>query len=293
MVRVKGIFTRPKELEGHKPQSWKPVPDLLKEHIAEDVVGFMNQASLSDYLRNTINDYLKKKSHSLITLSDKSGIHYNTLARILKGRVESPSLETALGVLKVCQTGQAAFDALRTYFPDYDVILGMVQTERDIDKDAIVDLRRILSDSVALRILALARTREGLHIDDLQKCCGELGLERLKTLTERDWLIHDGRVIRLNQRKLGMDLKVSHDFLKAFCSMLDHELGKRDSALLWNQIERFNEDGIAALRSAAMDFFHEVEAIKNNPKYQGNTPYFVGTVLGSFEFFNNTEESLH
>ncbi|MFW7380910.1 MAG: helix-turn-helix domain-containing protein [Oligoflexus sp.] len=253
----------------------------------------MTQTSLSDYLRNTINDYLKKKSHSLITLSDKSGIHYNTLARILKGRVESPSLETALGILKVCQTGQAAFDALRTFFPDYDVILGMVQTERDVDKDAMVDLSRILSDSIALRILALARSRDGLRLDELRKSCGELGMERLRSLRERDWLLTDGDVVRLNQRKLGMDLKVSHDFLKAFCSMLDQELNQRDHALLWNQVERFNDEGVAALRSAAMDFFHEVESIRNNPRYYGQKPCFVGTVLGSFEFALGEDGALH
>ena len=42
----------------------------------------------------------------------------------------------------------------------------------------------------------------------------------------------------------------------------------------------FNEKGLAALRSASLDFFHEVEAIRNNPHFNGNQVAIVASLLG-------------
>jgi transcriptional regulator with XRE-family HTH domain len=253
----------------------------------------MPESSLSEYLRTTINEYLKKKSHSLITLSDKSGIHYNTLARILKGRVESPSLETTLGILKVCQTGPSAFAALRRYFPDYDVILGMIHSDRGGEQPSGIDLERVLADDVVCRIIALARTRDGVTVDAVRQYCGEMGLERLRVLLEQEWLLAEGSILRVNTAKLGGDLKLSLEFLRALGAILRQEQHRRDDALMWNQVERFNAEGMKALRSAAMDFFHEVESIKNNPMYQGDMVCFTGAMVGGFDFSQSSDESMH
>lgn len=253
----------------------------------------MNSSTLSEYLRGTINEYLKKKSHSLITLSDKSGIHYNTLARILKGRVESPSLETTLGILKVCGAGHNASEVLRSYFPDYDVILDMMQAEQDSERDVFLEVHRLLDDEISFRILLLARTRQGVTTEAIGAKFGELGKSRLETLIQRNWLLVEDGVVKAHARPLGIDFKNNRDFLRALTRLVDSE-SNGDRGFHWNIVDRLNEEGRQAIRKAAMDYITEVESIRANPRFQGELPSFMGILTGSLSLSEQSiEGKLH
>lgn len=236
-----------------------------------------NQTTLSEYLRSLINEYLKKKSHSLITLADKSGIHYNTLARILKGRVESPSLETALGILKVCESGEAAFSALRTYFPDYEVILSMSKSSFNMEATTNPV---ITEDLLTFRLLAHARSKEGVSPEWVKERYGSCGLDFLESLLSKGLLKKVQGKFFLDPQSAAGDLKSSSEFISAFCRNLKHSQLEQDSFLVWNLVDNFNEKGLAALKSASMDFFHEVEAIRSNPHFHGPHLALVAGLLG-------------
>ncbi len=237
----------------------------------------MERITLSEYLRQAINGYLKKKSHSLITLSDKSGIHYNTLARILKGRVEHPSMETALGILKICESRPKIGSTLARFFPDYNVVLD-ITPEIPKSLETSFEPTHVFSDSMCVRLLFAIACGHTSLVDELRKEFGEVGVSCLNRLVTAGIVVSDQEELSINQEVVdALDGQTSLQLLRHSVELI---LKYKQEALINFEVRGLSDTGLDLVNQHLYEANEKIKKVLGNKSFRGNNPVLMTTICG-------------
>ena len=98
-----------------------------------------------------------------MTLSDRSGVPYNTVRRIANGQVDKPTLETVLAILRVVESRQGVVQSVKEYYPELGTFFSHSQeaSQTQFVTDHVID--SLVDDQVAYRIFSVAGTRTGVR----------------------------------------------------------------------------------------------------------------------------------
>lgn len=220
-----------------------------------------------------------------MTLSDRSGVPYNTIRRISNGQVEKPTLETVLAVLRVVENRQGVVESVRQFYPDLgDLFSSTTQaSETQMLTDNTID--SMMSDQINYRIFSLAGTRVGVARDKIQKMFGEDGLQKLDSMIEMGILVEDDskRVHTVSREYFSVNIRSILQKIRHGVDIYDTSLIGTDGCFLSTHSESVNIQGLKALKKAAMDFYFSVAKIKNDERYSGSIPFYANVMLGLFD----------
>jgi len=249
----------------------------------------MTQLSLVPYLQEKIAAYVSaKRFHSLMTLSTKSGVPYNTVRRLANGQVDKPTLETVLAILNVVESRANLVKTVERFFPGIGNLIASVHTATGSTAitDAMVDM--MSEDQVSFRIYSLAGTRVGTTREDVRQLFGEDGLNKLAALVEQGMVVDNCKGV-LHTPDLEYSTVNPHAMLRKMRHCLDFfdkSLIGTDAAALAIQTEAVNVEGLKALRQAARDFHVRLSEIKKDPRYQGDIPFYAILCIGLLDSRN-------
>ena len=139
----------------------------------------MSQANLVKFLQTKIAEYLEeKRHHSLMTLSDRSGVPYNTIRRIANGQVDKPTLETVLAVLRVVENRQGVVESVRQFYPDLGDLFSTTTeaSETQMLTDNTID--SMMSDQINYRIFRLLERALAYAARKFAKCSETMGFKK-------------------------------------------------------------------------------------------------------------------
>ncbi|MFW7380842.1 MAG: hypothetical protein ACOH5I_18650 [Oligoflexus sp.] len=246
----------------------------------------MSQMTLVKFLQCKIAEYVEgKKYQSLMTLSDRSGVPYNTIRRIANGQVDKPTLETVLAVLRVVENRQGVIHSVKQYYPELGELFSATQTasETQAVTDYLID--SLFQDQVNYRIFSLAGTRAGTNRQDIQRMFGENGITKLNGMLDEEVLCEDGTgTIRTVVREYySVDIRTILQKIRHCVDIYDTSLVGTDGCFLSTHSESLNIQGLKAVKKAAMDFYFAVAKIKNDERYSGSIPFYANVMLGLFD----------
>jgi len=246
----------------------------------------MSQMALVTFLQCKITEYVEgKKYQSLMTLSDRSGVPYNTIRRIANGQVDRPTLETVLAVLRVVENRQGVINSVKQYYPELGELLSATQeaSQTQVVTDHLID--SLLHDSINYRIFSLAGTRAGTNRADIQRMFGEDGVGKLDHMIDDEFLCEDGtgKIRTLAREYYSVDIKAILQKIRHCVDIYDTSLVGTDGCFLSTHSESLNLPGLKAVKKAAMDFYFAVAKIKNDERYSGSIPFYANVMLGLFD----------
>jgi len=245
---------------------------------------------LRQLLAEKISEYIERKSHSLITLSTKSGVSYNTVKRVVSGEVE-PSLETAVNLIRVLYANDQAKEIMVTYFPEFGQWINTAIKNEDMANGEIDD--EITGDFITFHLFSLALTRTGVMLGKVEKLYGGAGLDRVALLIDKGLLTEKDEVVRtVFPDYATVDAQAIIRQLSLSLSYFDRELVGTDASFLSFQSESVNLAGLSKIKEAARAFHQAVSEVRRNERYAGEIPFYCGTVLNLLdsEAFNKGVE---
>ncbi len=246
----------------------------------------MSKMPLIKFLQCKINNYVEgKKYQSLMTLSDRSGVPYNTVRRIANGQVDKPTLETVLAILRVVESRKGVVDSVKEYYPELGEFFSSSQeaSQTQMVTDHLVD--SMVDDQVTYRIFSVAGTHQGTNRQDIQRQFGENGVDKLKMMLDDGFLYEDesGTVRTVVREYYSMDIRTILKKIRHGVDIFDVSLAGTDGCFLATHTESLSLAGIKAIKKAAKDFYFTVAEIKNNEKYAGNIAFYANVMLGLFD----------
>lgn len=236
----------------------------------------MEAIKLSEYLRDAINLYLKKKSHSLMTLSSKSGIHYNTLSRIVKGQVDQPSMETTLGILKICESKHEIPSTMSRFFPDYGALFD--KPSKQVLPDLPLQHPDILSDHLCLRILLAIASRKEHSVSQLQREFGQAGIKCVERLLDSSIILVEEDELFINQK--FFESVDDESALKLLKDSVEFILKSKQKMPLCFHMIGLNDSGLELVNEYLEEASHKIKRVFEDEKYCGHHPVFMAFVCG-------------
>ena len=243
----------------------------------------MEHSTISEYVQDKINWYVSQKKHqSLMVLSDKSGVPYNTVRRLSYGKVERPSLETVFSLLKTIESRSDLASVMSRFYPGLGAILAVDSQNPAASVDFLVHL---LKDPVTCAIYQLASQNHGVDEAYLSEAYGEDGIERVNELLNLGFLETVG-TDRVKYQVCHADiLDPEIIFRKILTDIENYDKGLigSDGSFLATHTEAVSIQGLRALKKAMKELSSSVHRIMADPVYDGDLPVYLSVVQGLFD----------
>lgn len=243
----------------------------------------MARTNLVEYLQTKISEYLsERKYQTLMTLSERSGVPYNTLRRVSNGKVDKPTLETSLAILKVVEPRHKMIDSVTKFYPELGKFLAASNDASMVDKmtDQLID--GTAKDPVSYWIFSNASTRSGTTEADIKRLFGTNGIQKLRRMMTQLIVYRDekGIIRSLDGEYYSVDADTILAKLKYGIEFFDQSLLGTEAAGLTYHTASLNQDGLKAIKKTAKDFYFKVAKIKNDEKFAGNIPFYANILMG-------------
>lgn len=245
----------------------------------------MTDMSLVQYLQWKIAEYVDgRRYQSLMTLSDRSGVPYNTIRRISNGQVEKPNFETVLAILKVVESRQKALTTVRNYYPELADFLSESEpsTPENPSRAQQKVFDSLIDDGISYRIYCLASTRCGTSTEQIERLLGEEGLGKLQILMDGGLLYLDnlGMIRSIGAGPGSAFAKSMLQRIKYGLEFFDPSLLGTDGGHLAIECDSVNLQGIRAIKKACKDFSVTIARITNDERMTGSIPFYTNFVFG-------------
>lgn len=157
--------------------------------------------SIKDYLVEKIAVFTDDTGTSLLTLSETSGVKYDTLLAIAnQNKRQNPTEGTAGRLIRIIEKKELRTAVLIKYFPylkeylhenpgSYFTMEENTRSSHQVsDKEVFVTSKEVddfMDDSVCYQIYTLAGFESGITVKDIKKHFGLLGVAKLKKLLDK------------------------------------------------------------------------------------------------------------
>ncbi len=235
------------------------------------------QAAIANYLEN-------HKNLSIQSISNKTGVSYSTIRRILQHEANDVRDETILSLILVVMPQAQRSQFLASHYPSLEALL---RETKDGD-DAAIDhqkLRLYRFKDPHNYILKLALTAHGTTRKDIFRILGERGLSALDEMIE-DKFLHEDRTSRISHPARGSFIMNADDILhqvKKDADYYDKSLVGSQFARLVHLSASLSPAAYSELIDLVNDFIKKSDRLKEAPQNQGTIPVFIDVMVNTYD----------
>lgn len=235
------------------------------------------QAAIASYLEN-------HKNLSIQSISNKTGVSYSTIRRILQNEANDVRDETILSLILVVMPQAQRLQFLQSYYPS----LGALLRESQHGDEAAMDhfkLRLYRFKDPHNYILKMALTEHGTTRKDIFRLLGERGLCALDEMLD-DKFLQEDRSNRISHPDRGACLMNADDILhqvKKDADYFDKNLVGSQFARLAHLSASLHLSAYKELVELLSEFIKKCDRLKEAPENQGVIPVFIDVMVNTYD----------
>ncbi len=235
------------------------------------------QAAVASYLES-------HKNLSIQSVSNKTGVSYSTIRRILQNEANDVRDETILALILVVMQQPQRLLFLQQYYP----ALGALLKEAQSGDHASMDherLRLYRYKDPHNYILKLALTLQGTTRRDIERLLGERGSTALDEMLENRFLIEDkeGRILHPAHGSLIMNADDILHQIKKDADYFDKSLIGSPFARMAHLSASLSPEAYEELMQLVTDFLKRSDQLKESQAKQGSVPVFVDLMINTYD----------
>lgn len=268
--------------------------DLDKNRLTEDMFSQSESSSradgnrtehmkhgICDVLRAKMIAYIEPRDQSVRWLSQRVGLPYSSVYRIISREAQNCTFRNAYQVLKVVAPDEAK-SILMEYFPSFSPLIDQDNNffENEEKMEKALDLT--LKTKMLYLVYSMASTSCGTSRNEVKEAYGRAGVRCLDLLLEqevlaerRDGVIKDllHNTFQSNEDQLRQMIRYNLDSFQA---------ADRYSGIV-NLVEGFSEEGAEEIRQLLRETNAKLVDIRRNPAKLGRRRLFVSLLCGQFD----------
>lgn len=240
-----------------------------------------NALTINGQLKELISTYLAAHPRvSINGLAKRVNVGATTIRRILQSSIkDSPAPHTILNIvsaiykekhlgklLKVVEgpVGQCLRENFNAFVS--------VQAEYTYSQD----LNVVLSDKVNYLIYKLAANQRGTTKNEIKEIFGDLGLGRVKELSESGLLIvSEQGEIHAKEKNFSLDVSVAKKHLPEIVRFFKPEEVVKGLNIFYTLSESLSEKGIQEVKRIQREAVQKIHEVVSKVDFQGEIPYFT------------------
>lgn len=239
-------------------------------------------ADLSDDLKSVIDRYLDgHRTRSLATLSRVSGVAYTTLRRFSQ-REGNPTAEPVLKIVDATLPTKDKIEFLGKHFPELARFVHFDQKTYSQDESGRTDFKFFFMRDPHNYLLNLAISDHGTSAEDIQRLCGERGMDALDELVEHEILTREPRTGKVRYKDhtiFSVDVDMGLAQVKRSADYFDRSLIGSKAAKFCHATAAVNKDGLEKIHAVVTDAIARIFALKDDPRHTGDIPFFVDVLM--------------
>jgi hypothetical protein len=237
------------------------------------------QTALASYLDN-------HKNLSIQSISNKTGVSYSTIRRILQNEANDVRDETILSLILVVMPQAQRLQFLQTHYPALGALLKEAQSQA-VEEPALdhFKLRMYRFKDPHNYILKMALTAHGTTRKDIFRILGERGVSALDEMLEDKFLFED-RNNKVSHPSRGSFIMNSDDILHQIKKDADYY----DKSLVGSQFARLAHLSASLSLSAykelielVSEFAKKSDRLKEASQNQGAIPVFIDIMVNTYD----------
>lgn len=228
----------------------------------------------------------KHKNLSIQSISNKTGISYSTIRRILQNEANDVRDETILSLILIVMQKPERLQFLESYYPSLGALLkespSMDRDELELDH---FKLRFYRFKDPHNYILKLALTAHGTTRKDIFRILGERGISALDEMIE-DKFLHEDKNQRIEHAQQGSLLMNADDILhqiKKDADYFDKSMVGSPFARLAHLSASLSQTAYNELIELVNDFIKKSNRLKEVPHKQGSIPVFIDVMVNTYD----------
>jgi hypothetical protein len=243
---------------------------------------------LSEDLKRVIDQYLEgHRTRSLATLSRISGVAYTTLRRFAQ-KEGNPTAEPVLKILDATLPTKEKIAFLERHFPEIARTISRYsgRSFEESGDPGREDLKMFFRRDPHNFVLGLAINVKGTTVEAIRRLCGERGLAALDEMVECQVLDRDmstGRVKYRDDTLISVDTDFLLNQIRRSADYFDQGLVGTRAARIGFATAAVNREGLERAHRIVSDALNEISAVHEDPRYHGDIPYFVGTLMNVYD----------
>jgi hypothetical protein len=236
---------------------------------------------ICDILREKMMAYIEPRDESVRWLSQRVGLPYSSVYRIISREAHNCTFRNAYQILKVVAPDEAK-TILVEHFPNFSPLIeqdkNFVENEDKMDKA----LELTLKTKMLYLVHSMASTTLGTTRSEVKDTYGRVGIECLDLLLEQEILAErrDGVIKDL----LHDTNQINEDHLRQMVRYnLDSFQASDKFSGIVNHVEGYSEEGAEEIRQLVRDTNAKLLEIRKDPSKIGKRRLFVSLVCGQFD----------
>jgi hypothetical protein len=243
-----------------------------------------SKALLAELQAAIANHLEAHKNLSIQSISNKSGVSYSTIRRILQNEANDVRDETILSLILVVMPQDQRLQFLQTHYPSLGALLQDTQKQEDPTIDHF-KLRMYRFKDPHNYILKMALTIHGTSRKDVFRLLGERGVNALDEMIDDKFLIED-RNNRINHPARGSFIMNADDILhqvKKDADYFDKHLVGSPFARLAHLSASLSVSAYKELIDLVNEFVRKSDRLKEAPQSEGPIPVFVDVMVNTYD----------
>lgn len=236
---------------------------------------------LKTWLRDRLVNFLENPGTTQQEISIATGVDRKTIGRIIGG--SDVTLENALPLIRFFCTSETVAATFSELVPELADVLKPQLVDPDFPfSDRVLD-ETIKEDPICGEAHFYSSINGGTTREFMDAYAGFKGIEALEFLLEKGLVFEsEGKIKSKKPNTMSSDIdsivikqdRNSKNFDRG--ALRDHQLGAavqiKNTYSLW---------GAKALRVLTMDFVSQLNKLQNDPRAQGDIPFFFQTLVGA------------
>lgn len=236
---------------------------------------------ICDILRERMMAYIEPRDESVRWLSQRVGLPYSSVYRIISREAHNCTFRNAYQILKVVAPDEAK-TILVEHFPNFSPLIeqdkNFVENEDKMDKA----LELTLKTKMLYLVHSMASTTLGTSRSEVKEAYGRVGVECLDLLLQEEVLAErrDGVIKDL----LHDTHQTNEDHLRQMIRYnLDSFQASDRFSVIVNQVEGYSDAGVDEIIKLAREVNARVIEIRKDPNMIGRQLLFTSFVCGQFD----------
>jgi hypothetical protein len=236
---------------------------------------------ICDILREKMMAYIEPRDESVRWLSQRVGLPYSSVYRIISREAHNCTFRNAYQILKVVAPDEAK-SILVEHFPNFSPLIeqdkNFVENEEKMDK--ALDLT--LKTKMLYLVHSMASTALGTTRSEVKETYGRVGVECLDVLLEQEILAErrDGVIKDL----LYDTQQLNEDHLRQMIRYnLDSYYGADRYSVIINNVEGYSDEGAEEILQLVRSLNARLIEIRKDPTKLGKRRLFMSLVCGQFD----------
>jgi hypothetical protein len=236
---------------------------------------------ICDILRERMMAYIEPRDESVRWLSQRVGLPYSSVYRIISREAHNCTFRNAYQILKVVAPDEAK-TILVEHFPNFSPLIeqdkNFVENESKLDKA----LELTLQTKILYMVHSMASTALGTSRAEVKESLGRIGLEALELLLQQEILAErrDGVIKDL----LYDSFQTNEQHLRQMVHYnLDSFQPTREHSMIANMVEGFSDEGATEVKEIIKVAWQKLNELRKDPSKVGKTRLFVSLLCGKFE----------